>query len=188
MKLNIILIILTNVIGLTCYGQSYIATPSGLVDKSNPEHSYLVLEFEGMSVKELYAKSYEFVVKHYKNPDEVLKGDLKNEYLRFKTYSPDILYIMNMGIKQFFSATYSVELRFKEGKVRYEIIDLHMNHVENNMELYFSGSGLQWRVFNGKNGKLKFPEAKIDIESFFNSNVAQLVEFIKRGDQKNDDW
>lgn len=152
---------------ITSFAQKFEASPNGLRDSSNIENSYLILNFEGKTAKELYDKSVEYVIKSYKNPDEVLKGKIESEYLRYDTYMPNILYIRNMGLKQYFNATFSVVLNFKDGKIKYEITDLDMRHFKNNMQLYFEGDGISWYIF--KNNKLEREGAKKDVEVFFNA-------------------
>lgn len=166
--------------------QKFIATPDGLRDLENPENPYLVLNVEGKDANYLYSKAQEYIIKNYKNPDEVMKGKLEGDYLRFDTFVPQLLFIKNGGIKQFFSATYSTELRFKNGKVRLEIISLEIKHDETEAELYFSAGGINWYLFN-KKGILKKPETKLEIENYFNSSIKSIFDFIS-GNTKEKDW
>mgnify|MGYP001280877593 CR=1 FL=1 len=174
------------IISMTSYGQKFAVTPNGLKNAENNEKSYVVIEIEGMTAKQLFDNAVKYVNKNYKNPEEVIKGKTDGEYLKFDTYVPELLFIKNGGIKQFFSAKYTTKISFKDGKVKYEIIGLEMNHVENNMTLYFTGGGLDWMIYN-KKGALKRPEAKTDIENYFNSEIDKIIESLQ-GKTEEDSW
>ena len=165
------------------YAQKFTVTPEGLRNFEDNEKEYVVIQIEGMTAKELYDNS----IKHInKNPDEVLKETIEAEYLSYDTYKYSLLFIKNGGIKQFFSAKYTTELNFKDGKIKYEIIELEMHHIDNNMSLYFTGEGSNWMIYN-KNGVLKRSNAKTDIENYFNAEIKVLKEYLE-GKSDQDNW
>lgn len=170
---------------VTSYAQQFVVTPGGLKDASNKENSFLVINIKGLSAKELYDKSLEYIIKTYQNPDKVIKGKLDGEYLRYDTYVPNLLYIRNAGFKQFFSASFSVVLNFKDGKIKYEITELEIKHVDTNSKLYFEAGGINWYIYN-KN-LLKRPEAKADVEIFFNALVKTFLIYLN-GESNSNDW
>lgn len=102
---------------LQAFGQKYVVTPNGLRDESNTENTYLVLEAEGLTAKQLFDNAIKYVNEKYKNPEEVIKGKTDGEYLKFDTYVSDFLLYNNSGAKIPIQATYTTELRFKDGKV-----------------------------------------------------------------------
>lgn len=168
----------------TSFAQQFEVTPNGLKDASNKENSYLILNFEGKTAKELYDKSLEYIIKTYHNPDAVIKGKLDGEYLRYDTFVPNLLYIRNMGLKQYFSASFSIVLNFKDGKIKYEIIELEMKHVENDMPLYFEGGGIKWYIYNRKT--IERPKAKEEVELFFNALLKTFLTYHIEESNSND--
>jgi hypothetical protein len=85
-------------------------------------------------LKEQTTEYYVYVYIDPRNFEEFYYGKGKasrkdahlNEYLRFETYVGQLTKVNNSGVKLDISATYTTELRFKDGKVRYEIIELDM--------------------------------------------------------------
>ena len=112
-----------------------------------------------------------YVNEKYKNPEEVIKGKTENEYLRLETYVPQFTKVNNSGVKLDVSMKYTTELRFKDGKVRFEITALSITTDSGN-SVGFSGS--IWKVYpiyNKKNGKLRLPETKTELENYFNNKI-----------------
>jgi hypothetical protein len=164
----------------------FVATPTGLRCSENQNNSYLVLTFEGISAHDLYAKSQKYVNENRKDAAASIKGNTVDEYLRFSTYAPSFIKYNNGPMTKIpINATYDIELRFKDGKVRFEFVDLKMN--AGNYDLKFSGGILSGYVIYKNNGDLFKKEAKDDVERYFNSVVSSYVEFIK-GTNKNEDW
>jgi hypothetical protein len=172
---------------LQSFGQKYVVTPNGLRDESDTEKTYLVLETEGLTAKQLFDNAIKYVNENYKNPEEVIKGKTDGEYLKFDTYVSDFLLYNNSGAKIPIQATYTTELRFKDGKVKYEIILLDMTAKTGNYHVLFSGGLMSGYIIYKKNGKLFKEETKADIENYFNLTVNDLLKFLK-GEDKSNDW
>jgi len=182
---KLILFSLVAFCGMT-YGQKFIVTSDGLRDANDLEKTFVVLNLEGKTAKQLYDNAIKYINKNYKNPDASIKGKIDGEYLKFNSYKPELLFILNGGVKKvFFDANYTTEMSFKDGKVKYEIIELNMHQINNvSIPLTFIGSGLNWYVFN-KKGELKRAETKQDIESYFNSEIKIILLSLKG---TNDNW
>lgn len=169
------------------FGQEFTVTPEGLKNKEDIEKSYLVLDLEEKKANELYQRTIQFINEKYKNPESVIKGKTENEYLRFETFAPDILvHTTKLGVKTFINATFYTELRFKEGKVKFEITSLEMESKAHKTKLYFSGggSGKSFRIYNKKDGKLFRKQIKKAIENYFNSNVENYLSFLKNNTEE----
>ena len=178
--------LLLNFIG---FSQEYEVTPSGLKDKSNVENAYLVIDTPDKTTAELYQNAIKYVNENYKNPKEVIKGKTENEYLRFETYVPQFTKVNNSGAKLYVSMKYTTELRFKDGKVRFEITSLSITADNGGRSVDFSGS--IWKgypIYNQKNGKLRLPETKSEIENYFNTKVTEIKDFLLDKKTKKDDW
>ncbi len=185
-QLFILSFLLLNHIG---FSQEYEVTPNGLKDKSNTENGFLVIEAPDKNSIELYLNAIKYVNENYKNPDEVIKGKIENEYLRFETYVPQFTKVNNSGAKLDVSMTYTTELRFKEGKVRFEITSLSITADNGGRSVEFSGSIWQgYPIYNQKNGELRLPEAKIEIENYFNNKVIEITNFLLDKKTIKDDW
>jgi hypothetical protein len=114
--------ILTLAIFVNSFGQKLIVTPGGLRDEKNTEKTFVILEADSLTAKQLYDNAKKFITENYKNPKEVIKGETESEYLRFDTFVPEIFKYKNgtgvASAKITIKATYTTELRFKDGKVR----------------------------------------------------------------------
>tara|TARA_R110001632_G_scaffold148797_2_gene266043 strand:+ start:960 stop:1526 length:567 start_codon:yes stop_codon:yes gene_type:complete len=185
-QLFLLAFLLFNYIG---FAQEYEVTPSGLKDKSNIENSFLVIETPEKTIAELYQNAIQYINENYKNPDEVIKGKTENEYLRFETYVPQFTKVNNSGAKLAVSMEYTTELRFKDGKVRFEIKALSITADNGGLSVNFSGN--IWKgypIFNQKNGVLRLPETKLELENYFNAKVAEINNFLLDKSTIKDDW
>jgi hypothetical protein len=154
------------------YGQKLNVTPNGLRDANDNEKTYVVINCEGKTAQELYNNAIKYINKKYKNPDEVIKSKIEGEYLRFNTYKPTFLLLKNSGVNILFKANYTTELSFKDGRVKYEITELNIIN-DSNFSLVFTGSGIQWFIYN-KNGELKRADAKTQIEDYFKGEILTI--------------
>ena len=175
---------------LTCisFAQEFQITPNGLKDKTDTGNGYVVIDVKKKKADELYKNAIKYVNEKYKNPEEVLKGQTENEYLRFETYVGQLTKVNNSGVKLDISATYTTELRFKDGKVRYEIIELDMTADNGGRNVYWKGS--IWKgypIFNNKD-ELRLEETKTDLENYFNAQVNTMSDFLNDKKSKKDDW
>ena len=185
-QLFLLSFLLLNYIG---FSQEYVVTPNGLKDKSNMENTFLIIETPDKIAAELYENAFKYINENYKNPDEVIKGKTENEYLRFETYVPQFTKVNNSGTKLDVSMKYTTELRFKDGKVRFEITALSITADNGGRSVEFSGS--IWKgypIYNKKNGDLKLPETKSEIENYFNTKVTEITNFLSDKKTNNEDW
>ncbi|SFT72959.1 protein of unknown function [Chryseobacterium formosense] len=180
-----ILFFLLLVVSFLVSAQKMVLLPTGLMDAENVEvrKNYIVLNIANKTSKQLYDESIKFINKNYKNPDEVIKGKTEGEYLKFVTYAPHFINVKNGLAKVPFNVEYTTELSFKDGRVKYEIIDLRIFN-DSNYTLNITGGGISFFIFN-KKGELKKEETKIDIENYFNKNISILSDFLKGENSEN---
>ena len=182
---------------LQLIAQQYVVTPSGLRNAKNLEKEYVVIEVEGVSAKQLYENSIKYIIENYKNPEKALKAATEGEFLKFHTNKSSfeslnfIIHTDSSGEVPIWP-NYTTELRFKEGRVRYEIKKLGMAAPPPFFGAKFSphqnyASPENITVYN-KNGKLSREKAKVDIESYFNNTVSRLSKFLSGEDDSTDDW
>lgn len=179
--------ILFVVLSLTTFAQKFTVTPNGLRDSEDEEKNYVVIEVDGLTAKQLYDNTLKYITKSYNNPDEVLKGQIEGDYIKFDTYVPEMFYYSNSGAKMQIDTKYTTELKFKDNKVRLEIVSLDMYHPNSNTKVLFSGGIFEGYVIYKKNGTLFKEEAKQDIENYFNSVIEDLKLNLK-GESEEDNW
>lgn len=170
------------------YSQELEVTPNGFKDKLDKENSYVVIKVTDKSANELYTNAIRYVNQIYKNPEEVINGKIENKLLKYETYVPQFTKVNNSGAKLVVSMKYTTELRFKDGKVRYEVTSLSITADNGGRSVEFSGS--IWKgypIYNQKNGKLRLPETKKDLENYFNSRISDLFESLS-GESDDEDW
>jgi len=175
---------------LTCisFAQEFEITPKGLKDKTNSENGFLVIKASDKKTDQLYKNAIKYVNENYKNPGKVIKGKIENEYLRFETYVGQLTKVNNSGVKLNINATYTTELRFKDRKVRYEIIELDMTADNGGRNVYWKGS--IWKgypIFNKKD-ELRLEQTKTDLEKYFNAQVKIISDFLNERKSEKDDW
>lgn len=147
----------------------------------------MVLEIDGKSTLELYNLAIGYINETYENPNAVIKGKVAGEYLRFSGYDANFMMYNNSGVKIPIQVDYQIELRFKDGKVRYEIIELDMRGSKSGIGVKFSGGVMSGYIIYKNNGSLFKPETKADIERYFNVHVNALLTYLQ-GAAKPSDW
>lgn len=172
-----------------CYGQRFVLTPNGLRDSLDTEKSYVVINVEGKTAKQLFDNAVKYINKAYTNPNEVIKGQTDGEYLKYITHVSDFVSFKNSFLTAKFDADYTTELSFKDGKVKFEIINLDMNKITQNgiNRLLYIGNMMTLGIYN-KKGDLKISDAKIQIENFFNAQVNQLFIALSDNAKNTDKW
>lgn len=166
--------------------QELIVTPNGLKDASNLVNSYVVLNLDGASTELLYKTSLNFIKQEQHGISRILKEIVEGESVTFESSAEGIVNFMDVSGMIKFNCTFITELRFKEGKVRVEIVALDI--VEDgysNYQLLFSGKVTEGYIIFKNNGSIRKRTAKGQIERFFNNNVSQLYSFLAAS---NDDW
>lgn len=171
------------------FSQEYEVTPNGLRDKYNLENTFLAIGIPDKSAAVLYQNALKYINENYKNPDEVIKGKTENEFLRFETYVPQFTKVNNGGAKLDVSMKYTIEIRFKDDKVRFEITELSITADNGGRSVEFIGS--IWKgypIYNQKNGELRLSETKAEIENYFNTKVTDITNFLLDKKTKKNDW
>lgn len=173
-------------VGININAQQLVVTPEGLRDSENSERTFLVINAEGVTAKDLYDNAVRYITKSYKNPEEVIKGNIEGEYLKFNTYSYGVFNVKNGMAKVLCSMDYTIELSFKDGKVKFELVDLDI--YDDNTRTYhviFTGGRLEGYPIYAKNGKLRLPDTKAELESYFNTKISLLANALK---DTGEDW
>ncbi len=139
----------------------------------------LVVEVKNMNADVLYTKAYNWVLKSYKNPDEVIKSKIENKYLRFEGYCKECWSYRNY----MFNATYTMTFEFKDGKYR---VYANINELTaSGMVIYHSYEG-----FFKKDGSVKKPYEKSleDLKNYLTNLNITILKDIKSEDKGGGDW
>jgi len=174
---------------LSTFSQEFTVTPDGLRDASNNDKSYVVINTADKTPEQNYNNALKYIYKTYKNPKEVIKSDIKSEYLRFDSFVSDFLIVNNAGAKIPNDAKFTITLSFKGSRVKFELTNLSIYN-SSGYEVLFSGGAFSgFPIYNKKKTKLKRPDTKKDIEVNFNNIInnikSYLLEDVKSSD---DDW
>lgn len=110
----------------------------------------IVTEIEAKTAPELYKKTKEWIQTYYKDPKEVLKGDIENEMLRIEAYCSNCYQQKALGLTYNFGCMYSLEIEFKDGKYRYSY--LVTRQLSEGKPVFYT-----WHDFFKKTGELKKP-------------------------------
>ena len=184
-----LLFTLTLLFSISLFSQELTVTPDGLRDASNNDKSYVVINTPDKTAEQNYNNVLKYINKTYKNPKEVIKGDISFEYLKFDTFVSDFLFVKNGVTKVSNDAKFSIEISLRNDKVKFEVISLNIYN-KSGYEVLFSGRVLAgFPIYNKKKTKLRLPETKKDIEVYFNNTInnikSYLLEDVKSTD---DDW
>lgn len=156
---------------------------------------YVVIPIEGKTAQELYKKTLDWVSLTYKNPKEVIKAQIENDYIRIEGAKSSMLCVKSLGLLTCNDVRYQIEISFKEGKYKFDLTKLEQ-YVPASQYVVNSG----WNEVELKNtsycykenGDLKnlfklYPQA---IETEFNTLNISLKDFLnsKEIPSKKGDW
>lgn len=182
---NLVLMLVMFVFGSVQSQEKFVYNSDGLTQG-------LVVEIESVSQEDIYQKSINWIKESYNNPDEVIVTRIENEKIRFSGYERKCLMTKSLGMKGYNDVRYTVEVSFKDGKYRFEVISLESYTEPSSItrggwgQINLVGNGLSGvfgRVkFYKKSGKIKsvfkyYPE---NIERLFNGLNDNLKNYLMR--------
>jgi len=85
---------------------------------------FVVSKVEGKLQADLYKKALDWISVTYKNPNVVIKAKIENEYIRFEGSNSNMICTKILGLKTCNLSTYQIELSFKDGKYKFDVIEL----------------------------------------------------------------
>lgn len=97
----------------------FVLTPNDFVDKTKPDNSYLVFEFDGKTQKEIYELALNSLIQIYNSPKDVISKSwicritvtgIGSEKVAYKIWGYDIYY--------------SLTLQFKDGKMKVKMLQI----------------------------------------------------------------
>jgi hypothetical protein len=137
-------------------------------------NDYIVTKVENKTTNEIYGKTINWIKETYKNPDKVIKMEIENEKVRINGVASDLLFVKKMS----FNLDYVIEISFKDGKYKFELVSL-------------STEGADYKKipnFKTDNKLIKnFGDSPNKIEAYLNNLNENLKNYIL-GQKKKEDW
>lgn len=183
------LLIILSFISSIAFGQ-FNYNSEGLTPK------YTVIEFTTKSQSELYQATINWIKDTYKNPNEVIKSTIDNNKVRFEGVRPNSLCSKALGSTTCQDAKYSIEIEFKEGRLRFVPYELQAYYKPTNVA--FAATG--WTPIDLNNGSFyynkkgelkKVTELQVPVfYGIFNELASNLKDYIEKGkdNTSNSDW
>tara|TARA_R110000772_G_scaffold50518_2_gene116107 strand:+ start:5589 stop:6155 length:567 start_codon:yes stop_codon:yes gene_type:complete len=88
--------------------------------KSVDKETKHVLEFEGKTANELYNSTRVAIGSLWKNPDEVIAGEVDNQYIKVNGGATSVA-VSSLGAIYYFNTRVSITFKFKDNKMMYQI-------------------------------------------------------------------
>lgn len=186
-KLLIVALLITQ-FAFSQSASKYVTSKDGFTD-------YVVTEVPGKSKEELYTKVIEWLNKTYKNPKEVLKAEVLNDYIRFEGSKQSLYCYAPLGMAVCNTVKYQVEITVKDDKYKFDVIEMQEYVAPSK---YSSGgwfaimSNNNTEFFYKKDGTVKggFKDYINMIPAYFNSLNDDLKSYIESGmkSESKSDW
>lgn len=154
---------------------------------------FVVAECPGKTQNELYKKSIDWLAVTYKNPKEVLKAQIENDYIRFEGSAPGLVTITNLMTFNY-PTTYQIEVSFKEGKYKFDVTEVkyYISPSKYGPGGWYDFSIKETAEYYNKKGLIKgsykrMPEA---LTTYFNNLNKEMKDFFMSDaiPSKKSDW
>lgn len=148
---------------------------------------YVVVPLEGKTQAEIYKKTLQWIEYTYKNPKEVIKANIENEYIRFEGIKEGIYSMQVKKQVMPFPIRYTIEISFKDGKAKFDITNTESYHSMQNVYVPIKLEETQ-KFFTVDKYKVIYNGA--EIPNHYNSLVNSFSEFVKSDaiPSKKSDW
>lgn len=175
---------------LLSFGQTFTLTPNGLRSADDETKDFVVIPAEGKTADQIYKATKSYINQIMKNPTKSIKADSEGEYIRYSLLIPEFAVISKMGIKVKYEGRLEIEMRFKDNRLRFNVLEMDMPTEDGSNYLALTGSPLgKWVIFK-KDGKVAMKDQKAQIENHINGMIAMLANAINNqgGNVVSEDW
>tara|TARA_B100000989_G_C19443928_1_gene428615 strand:+ start:226 stop:831 length:606 start_codon:yes stop_codon:yes gene_type:complete len=199
--------------GLCSFSQEFEVTDTQIdTGKTSMQGTYktikpeLVLKAEG-TPQELYNKTLNWIEETYKNPEIVTKAKIEGKYIRLRGVISNLLVLYApLGGTEYFDVRYTIEIKFKENRFKYEVIQYERYWPSNQYSVGgYMDASFVFKVAaakgkpNRKTGARafgKFDKSTGDnyrsVKSYFEKLGRDIQEYILKSDEafddSDDDW
>ncbi len=162
------------------------------VNKEQQLTDFIVIPCEGKTKEELYKKVIEWISKTYNKPSEVIKAQIENDYVRFQGIETKG-YCRNPMVLMCEDMRYEIEISVKEGKYKFDIIQLQSGYSDKYGRLSWSNLEIKkgWMHFKS-NGEVRdqYKDTMPKIARSINSLNQNLFDYIfnQKDTAKQNDW
>lgn len=172
--------------------QYFTLTAEGWKSAEDITSDFIVIPMDGTKA-ELFQKAKTAVTATYKSAKDVMSFN-EPDIININGYT-DCIFDKRLGMKMFFGLHYTLQILFKDGKIRINAPDAYHAEpldIKNRMHIYFTPGNAGFLdptcyVFN-KKGELKKKEFKKQAEDHFNGLVQIIIDKMKNGASNDDDW
>ena len=172
--------------------QTFTLTYKGFVDSENPENHYLVVPFEGLTKDQIFIKAQRAVAKAFISGKNVMTN-IPNEQISINGILPEATFRSPMGMKLPFDMKFTMDLEFKDGKMRINaphILELRQEASLGDVFMYLTkaeaGSTFikkNFAIFKN-DGRVNENKHKENIENKTNELVVYIINVMK----DDSDW
>ncbi|MCC9044595.1 DUF4468 domain-containing protein [Myroides sp. M-43] len=154
---------------------------------------FVVTTVQDKTQAEIYTKTLEWVNKTFKEPSEVIKATVQNDYVRIEVFTAAVYATKLLGVTAYTDLKYQIEVSAKDNRYKFEVLDI---------QFYVEGSSATvagWRTlvnetnveyWHKKDGTIKprFIDLKDKLPKLFNSTNQELKSFIESNNSQKNDW
>lgn len=183
---KIILLLLIGFSGFSQETKFSFTQEKGLTD-------FIVINCEGKSKIDLYNKVIDWISVYYNSPKEVIKAEIKDDYIRIEGIQNTVILGTFMGVDTFENFKYQIEISVKDNKYKFDVINIE---TYTNPTQYSIGGWNPFQFTNTtnfyKNGKIRnsvkyLPE---NLPKIFNDINENLYNYILNNESttKKNEW
>lgn len=153
---------------------------------------YVVVETSAIGQAEMYLKAKNWVKDTFFDPAEVLKADFLDDKIRIEGVTPDAFCGKIMGMTSCSDAKYQIEISFKDGKYKFDPIELSFPSTSTQYGYMANVIPLKdGSNYYKKSGKVRNKYSENIIASFelvFNSLNTSLKNYLSSEPKAKEDW
>lgn len=181
MKKTILLFaLITSTVLFSQEKQKFEYAPNGITD-------YIVVNTDpALTKSELYKRAINWVKTTYKNPESVLKSEIQEESIRINGFQNDAVCNKALGMTTCFGLEYTLEISFKDGKYKFDFMDL----IASTQAGRFPLESYRKAIYKDDNSiKKSGALLKSSIEESLNGIAESFQNYVNGETQKkNDNW
>ncbi len=147
----------------------------------NGLNNFIVTNVENKSKAEIYTQTYGWILKNYKNPDQVINSKIENEYIKIEGIQPNLLCLKSNLCTD---VKYTLTFSFKDNKYKVEILNIEQKMPELGW-VHFTGLE-DGKFYFEDNGELK-SKFKLyqELPKFFNNLNSSIADYISGKNSEN---
>ena len=159
-------------------------TKDGLTD-------FVVEPVSGKTQDELYKKTLDWLAVTFKEPREVIKATIENEYIRIEGFSKELICYSYMG-KRCSDTRFEIEISFKDGRYKFDLLSISEYNNQSRSIIWTNFDIVNTSTYFDKKGEAKSSYKFIvnTVPEHFNNLNLNLKNFLVSDgvSSKKNDW